>query len=84
MEEKKKKIIRNIVIAVILVIFLFPIPCTMNDGGSVEYNALLYSVTNYHRITLQDDVEGFTEGFRVEILGIKIFEKTEFVPQQAR
>ena len=84
MDEKKKKIIRNIVIAVILVIFLFPIPCTMNDGGSVAYNALLYSVTNYHRITLQDDVEGFTEGFRVDILGIPVYEKTEFVPRTAQ
>ncbi len=43
-------------------------------------SAVLYQVTKYHALSRQDGVNGYTEGFCVDILGIKVFEKTEFVP----
>lgn len=45
---KKKLII--ITIAVVLVILLFPIPQTYNDGGTVVYQAILYRVVHWHKL----------------------------------
>lgn len=81
--KNKKKVICAVVIAVLLALLLIPIPVTMNDGGSVTYAAVLYQVTDYHRLSTENGVEGFTEGFRVDILGFfTLFEKTWFVPQE--
>ena len=63
----KKKIVIGIVVFVMLVL-LVPIRLQMKDGGSVQYKAVLYTVTKYHQITLQENLEdeGIIEsGYRV-------------------
>ncbi len=47
-----KKII-IITIIVVFVLCLIPIKRVHKDGGTISYNAILYSYTDYHQ--LQDD-----------------------------
>lgn len=46
----KRRIAIAVIIVAALVILLFPIRIAYKDGGSVEYKALTYSVTKYHRL----------------------------------
>lgn len=70
--KKNKKIIIGLVI-VIAVILLFPIPLCPDDGGSIEFKALLYSITKYHQINPEVD-GGYVDGIGIEILGAKILD----------
>lgn len=81
----KKKIVIGIVIFFMLVL-LIPIRLQMKDGGSVQYKAVLYSVTKYHQITLKEDSEderiiesGYRVGWGVEVLGSEIFNNVKYV-----
>ena len=68
----KKKIIIAIAI-VIAVVLLFPIPLRLKDGGTVKYQAILYSISDVHRFApLENDV-GYEDGIIIEILGIEVF-----------
>lgn len=86
----KKKSIIIISIVVVLAILLFPIPRKLNDGGTVEYRALLYTITDYHKLILETDESesGYIEGIKIEILGIEIFnsldEKESFAKTEER
>ena len=40
----KKRIVIIVVIIILLVLCLVPFPIMRNDGGTVEYNAILYKV----------------------------------------
>lgn len=67
----KKKI--AIIICVLLAIaLLFPIPLRMKDGGTVKYQAVLYSVSDVHRLAPSED-SGYEDGIIIEILGMQIF-----------
>ena len=71
---KKKIIIAFCVL--IAVILLFPIPVQLKDGGTVEYNALLYKVSDVHSLaTLEEYKQGkeFNEGIIIEVLGVEVF-----------
>jgi hypothetical protein len=70
----KKKIIR-ITIIIIALILLFPIPLRYKDGGTVKYQAVLYSITDYHALR---GVDGYDTGIEIKILGIKVYENTTF------
>ena len=65
---------------IVLAILLIPIPARLEDGGSVTYTAITYQVTDYPRHAEVDGIGGYTEGFRLVIFGIEVFEHTEFVP----
>ena len=86
----KKKSIIIISIFVVLAILLFPIPSKLKDGGTVEYRALLYTITDYHKLILETDQSesGYIEGIKIEILGIEIFnsldEKESFAKTEER
>lgn len=72
-----KKLLAGICI-VLAVALLFPIPLRMKDGGSVEYRALLYSVTEVHRLNPDmDSAQPFLEGTVIEILGMEVFSDVE-------
>lgn len=71
---KKKKLIRNLIIISVLIVLLFPIPLHYKDGGTVEYKALAYSVTDYHAINTADGE--YLVGQTIEIFGITIFDNT--------
>lgn len=70
----KKKIIR-ITIIIIALILIFPIPLRYKDGGTVKYQALLYSITDYHALR---GVDGYDTGIEIKILGITVYENTTF------
>ena len=71
----EKKILRLISI-VLLAVCLIPIPMRLKDGGTVKYQALLYSISDVHRLAL-DQEDGYQDGIIVEILGRKIFSHIE-------
>ena len=63
-----------IIAILILAVLLIPIPQQKKDGGSVVYNAILYSVEKVHKFNpdLESEYE-FIEGTIVKILGIEVF-----------
>ena len=76
MKKKAKIVIGLIVLALIL---LVPIPVYYKDGGTVSYNAVLYSVTKVHSITSRyaDDGElemGHKVGTRVRVLIFPVYD----------
>jgi hypothetical protein len=73
----KKRIL--IVISVLLaIILLIPIPCEVDDGGTVVYDAILYKVENVHAINPDIDSEqDFLEGLRIYFLGFEIFDNVK-------
>lgn len=73
----KNKSIIIIVIIVVLIILLFPIPNKLKDGGTIEYKALLYTITNYHKIAPEENEKEYLEGVKFEILGFEIFNSLE-------
>ena len=60
-----------IILVVIFIIMLIPIPNRIKDGGSVEYNALLYQYTKIHRLN-EKSVTGYEDGWNLKILGIQV------------
>ncbi len=67
----KKKIILFIVVIVALVL-LVPIPFKLRDGGTIEFRALLYTVTKYHKLDMESEI-GFQDGLGIKILGIEVY-----------
>ena len=63
-------------LALLLLCGLIPRKQFLEDGGSVEYRALLYSVTDVREIGGNGPDE-YREGLRVEVLGVKIFDSVE-------
>ena len=81
----KKKIVIGIVVFFMLVL-LVPIRLQMKDGGSVQYKAVLYTVTKYHQSTLKENLEdegiiesGYRVGWGVKVLGLEIFNNVKYV-----
>lgn len=74
----KKKKIWIIVVVVFAIIMLIPIPLKWKDG-SVEYKAILYSVTKYHAIN-PESTKGYDDGWKIKILGLTVHdEKNTYV-----
>ena len=71
---KKKTIIIVCVIIAVLVL-LVPIPMHLKDGGSVKYSALLYSVTDVHRMDPVTD--GYEDGTIIKILGFEVYNNVQ-------
>ena len=72
--KKRWMIIVAIIIAVLL---LFPVPIHMKDGGSVRYQAILYSVTDYRAIRSPGE---YATGVEVKILGITVYDNNTAPP----
>ncbi len=79
MTKKKRILIIGICVAIALVL-LVPIPIRYDDGGTVKYQAILYSVTNYRKPDSYYDPESgtsyydFEEWVKIEILGIEVYD----------
>ena len=74
----KKKII--IFVIILFLISIIPIPGTLLYGGSVEYNAILYKITKFHKLRNVSDWEEkgmYITGTTIEILGIEIYNDTK-------
>lgn len=70
---KKKAII--IVCVLLAIVLLFPIPMRLRDGGTVQYKAILYTVSVVHSLATVEEQEAgkeFNEGIIIEILGFEI------------
>ena len=70
----KKKVI--IMVIFVLLVLLVPIPMSLNDGGTIEYKALLYKVSKIHRLNA-NSLTGYEDGITIEILGLKIYENVD-------
>ena len=71
-KRKSKKYITVIALIIIIAIILIPNPRYLNDGGTVEYKALLYNVTKLHKIS-EYSPTGYDVGTKIEILGIEVY-----------
>ena len=68
----KKKII--IVLGILLAaILLIPIPLRLKDGGTVKYQALLYSISDVHRFAPTENDVVYEDGLIIEILRLEVF-----------
>lgn len=81
----KKKIILIILIAFVIVMFI-PKTEYYDDGGTVKYNAVLWSVTKHHGMTFDSaGNHGYYTGTTIRILCFKVYSSyPKFVlsPQQ--
>ena len=70
---KNKKIL-IIAIIVLVIVLLFPLKINrLRDGGSIEFNALLYSITKYHKLAPENSDKEYIDGIRIKILGKEIY-----------
>lgn len=77
----KKKNIVIIIVILLLIILLFPIQINrLNDGGTVEYKTLLYSITKYHRLDENID-DGYIDGIEIKVFDKKIYSNVEETPR---
>lgn len=70
----KRKLIRMAIVIIVLIL-LFPIPLRYKDGGTVKYQAALYSITYYNVL---NGVEGYDTGIEIKLLGLTVYENTTF------
>lgn len=71
--DMKKKLI-VIAAGVLLLACLIPIPFHLKDGGTVEYRAVLYTVSKVHRLAGDFEAEKpYQEGTVVKVLGIELY-----------
>ncbi len=75
-----KKCIKIITVILICAILLVPIPVYYKDGGTVKYNAILYTVTKQHSLSVQGDEIGYDVGTRVRILFWTVYDDVRYVP----
>ena len=67
-------------IIILLIILLTPMPIRYKDGGTVEYRAILYGVTDVHTLATEEDMaKGKTlyEGIIVRILFFEVFNNVD-------
>ena len=76
----KRKMVKKIIkrdLGFVLLIVLVPIRSRIKDGGTVAYNAAIYSVYDVHSIYDVGDSETiYSEGYIVKIFGKEIFNNT--------
>lgn len=94
-DRVSRRITRLIVIGIIVIILcnlLIPIKSRYLDGGTVEYRALVYRVTRYHRATVDmihiDNVHysrrgntSYLVGTEVSVLGHTIYDSSHLDPE---
>ena len=69
-----KKILIMIIAVLLAAALLIPVPMHMEDGGTVVYQAILYSVSDVHRLNLDEETDTpYQEGIIIEILGIEVY-----------
>ena len=69
-----KKILIITISILLAAALLIPVPMHMQDGGTVVYQAILYSVSDVHRLNLDEETDApYQEGIIIEILGIEVY-----------
>lgn len=74
----------KIIIWLIMVVLLITTKEEYDDGGTVKYNAILWSVTKHHGITFDSDGNaGYNTGTTIRILCFDVYSSyPKFVPMQ--
>ena len=71
-----KKIIIITICVLLVLVLLIPIPLRLKDGGTVVYQAVLYSIEDVHRLDHNSE-SGYIEGIVINILGFEIYNSIE-------
>lgn len=61
MKRRKKLMTVAYIILIVFAISCIPIKQTYKDGGTISYNAILYSYTKYHQLQADDTYYEATE-----------------------
>lgn len=73
MKKHYKKII-VIVMIILAMVLLIPIPQRLKDGGTVEYNAVLYSISDVHRLrSASESGSEYSDGIIIRIFGKEVY-----------
>lgn len=75
---KKISIKKTVIVILAVLALLLPVRLVYKDGGSVEYRAILYSVTKRHELADQNGQEGFLVGTEVKLLSFEVYNDVEF------
>ena len=67
----KKKILIAVIV-IILLVLLVPIPKRLKDGGTIEYRALIYTVSKVHKLN-HNSASGYDNGLIIKIFGKEIY-----------
>lgn len=78
--DKKSRRKAWILLALVILAMLIPLHRGYKDGGTVSYDAVLYSVTQRHEIAVQEHRRGYYIGTEVRILFWQVYDDVEFVP----
>lgn len=71
-----KKIIIITICVLLAIVLLVPIPLRLKDGGTVVYQAVLYSIENVHRLDHNSE-SGYIEGIVITIFGFEVYNSIE-------
>lgn len=69
-----------ILLILVVIAMLIPMYSGYKDGGTVSYDAVLYSVIQRHEIAVQEHRRGYYIGTEVRILFWQVYNDVEFVP----
>lgn len=69
-KTRKKLIIGSIVL--LGFILLIPRPIALNDGGTIEFKAIIYKITKVHKLVLEENAS-YQDGIKIELFGKEIF-----------
>ena len=81
-----KKKICVIVVVALLVLMLIPSKMNLEDGGTKVYRAVLYTVTDWHRLNDEYSegdtlVPAYIEGVTVRIFGILVYDSRNMIQE---
>ncbi len=81
-EASRKKTL--ILLIIVLIAMLIPMKTQYKDGGTVRYQAMLYSVTKRHSLASQESangsVMGIITGTEIRVLFWEVYNDSAFVP----
>ena len=77
-QKSRKKAL--LLLIIIFLAMLIPMKIQYKDGGTVEYKAVLYSVTELHEITSQNYRLGTIQGRKIRVFFWNVYDNTEFIP----
>ena len=67
----KKKILIAVIV-IILLVLLIPIPMRLKDGGTIEYRALIYTVSKVHKLN-HNSASGYENELIIKRFGKEIY-----------
>lgn len=76
--KTKKKLI--VFIVVLVIAMLIPMRLAYKDGGTVRYQAIAYTVTKWHAMTIENYRQGIYAGTEISVFGFSVYNDAEFVP----